>query len=185
MGGVTVDSIINHIIAVEGGYVDHPHDRGGPTMYGITERVAREHGYEGPMQDLPRDVAEAIYREQYYFKPGFDKVAEIHAGVAAEMTDTGVNMGQQHAVLFLQESLNVLNEPKADLKLYEELKEDGRLGPKTLRALRAYINHRGSDSMVLLKMLNCLQGARYVSLARSRVKNKSFVYGWIKHRVTL
>ena len=29
-----IDKTIDGIIKAEGGYVDHPNDRGGPTMYG-------------------------------------------------------------------------------------------------------------------------------------------------------
>jgi lysozyme family protein len=44
-----LDELINALIEREGGYVNHPADRGGPTRYGITEAVARAHGYGGPL----------------------------------------------------------------------------------------------------------------------------------------
>ena len=54
--------LIDALIEREGGYVNHPADRGGPTCFGITEAVARAHGYRGAMRQLPRDEAVAIYR---------------------------------------------------------------------------------------------------------------------------
>ena len=39
-----VDDLIDKIIILEGGFTDHPADRGGPTRWGITEAVARSHG---------------------------------------------------------------------------------------------------------------------------------------------
>ena len=48
-----IDQLIDELIAREGGYTNHPADRGGPTRYGITEAVARAHGYDGPMALLP------------------------------------------------------------------------------------------------------------------------------------
>jgi len=36
--------LIDRVIGVEGGYADHPADRGGPTRWGITQAVARAYG---------------------------------------------------------------------------------------------------------------------------------------------
>jgi lysozyme family protein len=38
---MTTDDVIAGVIAREGGFVDNPLDRGGPTKYGITARDAR------------------------------------------------------------------------------------------------------------------------------------------------
>lgn len=38
----TVDEMIDAIIRREGGYVNHPADRGGPTRYGITMATLSE-----------------------------------------------------------------------------------------------------------------------------------------------
>ena len=40
-----VEELIDELIEREGGYANHPADRGGPTRFGITEAVARAHGY--------------------------------------------------------------------------------------------------------------------------------------------
>ena len=42
-----IDDLIDDLIAREGGFVDHPADKGGPTRWGITQAVARRHGYMG------------------------------------------------------------------------------------------------------------------------------------------
>ena len=52
-----IDDIIDHVLDVEGGYVNDPDDPGGATNHGITEREARAYGYEGAMRDLPRRTA--------------------------------------------------------------------------------------------------------------------------------
>ncbi|MDQ4651164.1 putative peptidoglycan-binding domain-containing protein, partial [Klebsiella pneumoniae] len=36
---------------------------------------------------------------------------------------------------------------------------------------------------VLLRALNCSQGARYLELAEGREANEDFLYGWVKERV--
>ena len=55
-----VGQLIEGLIEREGGYANHPADKGGATCFGITEAVARAHGYTGGMRDLPRDEAAAM-----------------------------------------------------------------------------------------------------------------------------
>lgn len=54
---MTKDDIFNAILGKEGGYVNHPDDKGGPTNWGITQSTARAHGYSGDMRSLTRDQA--------------------------------------------------------------------------------------------------------------------------------
>jgi len=179
----TVEQIIDEIIRREGGFADHPNDRGGPTKYGITEAVARLHGWRGDMRDLPEDLARRIYLDQYYQRPGFNQIHAISPAVALELADTGVNMGPEVAVKFLQRTLNALNQEE---KLFPDLKADGYLGNKSLAALRTFLAHRSLEGeTVLLKALNCLQGARYIELSEARPQNESFVYGWLRERVAV
>jgi len=71
-------------------------------------------------------------------------------------------------------------------KLYADIGEDGRIGPGTLAAFKAYRAARGAEAdAVLLKALNCKQGARYIDLARGRSANEAFLYGWLRMRVAL
>jgi lysozyme family protein len=44
---VTVEAIIDGVIGAEAGSRTIPTIPGGPTMWGITERVARANGYTG------------------------------------------------------------------------------------------------------------------------------------------
>jgi len=136
VGQMKIDQYIDDLIAREGGYVDHPADRGGATNWGITEQVARAFGYHGRMQDMPRSVAKQIYVERYWRAPGFDQVNEHSAAVAEELLDTGVNMGPAVAGRFLQRALNVLN---LEGKTYPDVVVDGAIGRMTIAALRAEI----------------------------------------------
>ena len=58
---MNVDQLIDELIDREGGYVNHPADRGGPTCWGVTQQVARAYGYIGDMRALPRSTAVRIY----------------------------------------------------------------------------------------------------------------------------
>lgn len=174
---------INEIIEVEGGFVDDPNDSGGATNFGITEKVAREYGYTNDMRDLPRMTAVRIYEDRYWEPLSLSTIELMSEMVAKEIADTGVNMGIVRAAKFLQRSLTVLNNKE---KFYPDLVADGQLGQKTIRALGDYLAYRGSEGeLVLVKMLNCLQGAFYVELAERREKDESFIFGWLKNRVTI
>ena len=128
-----VDALIDELIEREGGYVNHPADKGGPTCFGITEPVARALGYAGAMQNLPRHEAAAIYRRLYWLRPRFDQVARRSERIAAELFDTGVNMGPAVATTFLQRALT------RSIACEGPIDDAGRpRGPLTLHALDAY-----------------------------------------------
>lgn len=173
--------MIDAVIRTEGGFVDDPDDSGGATKYGITEEVARLSGYEGDMVDLPYIHAFTIYKERYWDIVRGDCIADICPDVAREVVDSSINCGTSAAVKWLQTALNVLNSRQV---YYTDLVTDGRIGAKTLAALKAHVLHRNSGK-VLVKILNCLQGAHYVNLAIKREKDEKFIYGWFKERVTL
>ncbi|WP_348522951.1 glycoside hydrolase family 108 protein [Escherichia coli] len=103
------DKIFDEVLGKEGGYVNHPDDKGGPTKWGITEKVARAHGYRGDMRDLTREQALDILEADYWYGPRFDQVAALSPDIAAELCDTGVNMGPTVASRMLQRWLNVFN----------------------------------------------------------------------------
>ena len=179
---MNVDELIDELIEREGGYVSHPADKGGPTRYGITDAVARAHGYAGAMAELPREEAEAIYRRLYWLRPRFDRVAEQCPRLAAELFDTGANMGPAVAATFLQRALTALNRGGED---YPDLVPDGRIGPATLGALDAFLKVRGAGrgETVLLRAVEALQGERYLRLAEKRPANEAFLYGWLANRI--
>ena len=178
-----IDELIDGVIAREGGYANHPEDAGGPTRWGITQAVARAHGFAGDMRALPRDEASAIYRRLFWLRPHLDSVAQRAPALAAELFDTGVNMGPAVAAGFLQRALNALNRGAHD---YPDLPRDGVIGPRTLAALDAFLALRGgAGEEVLVKAVEALQGARYLDLAESRPANESFVYGWLANRIGL
>lgn len=177
--------IIEGVIEREKGYVDHPADRGGPTCWGITEKVARRYGYTGRMQDLPRSLAQRIYFDWYVVQPGFDGVVSVSEAIGEEVVDTGVNMGPQRAGEFLQRVLNVLNK---EARLWPDLKLDGKCGPATIEAMRKALDARPgytrwANERVILTGLNALQGARYIEIAERDPSQEAFVFGWLRTRV--
>src|SRR3712207_9209540 len=88
-----VDQLIDEVIGREGGYSNHPADRGGATRWGVTEAVARAHGHRGDTRSYPRAEAAAVYKRLYWLRPGLDRGAGHVPKGGAELVDTGVNMG--------------------------------------------------------------------------------------------
>lgn len=173
--------LIDALIAREGGFTANSADKGGPTRFGITQATARAHGYAGDMAALPRDTAAAIYRADYWTRPGLDRIAALAPQVAAELFDTGVNMGLATAIGFLRRSLNALNRGASD---YPDIPSAGAVDPPLLAALRAFLRVRGAGGeAVLVKALDALQGERYLALAETRPANEAFLYGWLANRV--
>ena len=178
------NKIINDILEIEGeAYTNNPNDSGGPTKWGVTEAVARLDGYTGDMKELSRERAFNIYSSRYWDANKLTIIEQLSEKIAEEIADTGVNQGVLRAAKFLQRSLTVLNNKG---KLYPDLMVDGQIGQKTIRALGDYLGHRGKQGeIVLLRMLNALQGAFYVELAERREKDETFIYGWFDKRVVI
>lgn len=174
---------VAEVIRVEGGYVHDPSDSGGETNYGITLKVARGEGYNGRMRDMPRHFAERVYLKSYWDKNRLDQVAERSEKIALEIFDTAVNQGNSRAAGFFQRALNALN---MEEQSYRDNKVDGVIGSRTLEAFNAFMDLRGDKGeLVMLRILNCLQGAFYVSLVESRSKDEKFIFGWMLSRVKI
>lgn len=181
-----IQAIINSIIEVEGGYVNNPDDKGGPTKYGITLKTLRTYKQTATINDiinLTKSDAYSIYENEYYKKPKINAIYDVSPYIAEEVLDTAINMGIETSIKFLQRALNALNNKQTH---YQDLLVDGIIGENTINNLIAYKAKRGKDGeLVLLKALNCLQGERYIALAEKREQNETFVYGWLKNRVII
>jgi len=82
----------------EGGYTV---DNGGPTMWGVTQAVARAWGYQGDMRNLPKQTAMEIAKAKYWLPFHCDLFA---APIAFQLFDTAYNGG--YPVKWLQQIAN-------------------------------------------------------------------------------
>lgn len=101
---------------IEAGYWNDP--VGGPTKYGVTERVARDWGYQGDMQQFPLESAKAIAKKKYYDQFQCD---QFPAPLAILVFDTAYNGGKP--IKWLQAAVGTT--------------DDGIIGAKTIAAARA------------------------------------------------
>lgn len=116
------DECLSFVLKWEGGYSDHPSDRGGPTNQGITQRVYDDWRLKQklpmqPVRFLASNERDDIYRRRYW--------DVVHCGDMPEPVDLAlfdacVNSGPKQAAKWLQRALGV--------------KDDGIIGPVTISA---------------------------------------------------
>lgn len=114
---MNLEDSLKHLLGNEGGFVDNPKDPGGATNYGITQRVAKAHGYNGDMRNLPLNTAINIYKSDYWAPIKADQLPDA---LRFHVFDAAVNSGPGQAIKWLQSAAGVT--------------VDGAIGPKTLAA---------------------------------------------------
>lgn len=164
---------VRNVLRNEGGYVNDPSDRGGETNWGITIATARTHGYSGPMKSMQRADAERIYKLAYWDVLQLDEIDALFAALADRLFDVSVNQGPGAAGTFLQRALNVMNRGQ---QLYPDLAVDGAVGPATLAALRALAV---DDLAIVTKLVEVLQGYRYLTIMEHDPGQERFARGWL------
>lgn len=148
------------ILTSEGGYTDHPADRGGPTNWGITASVLAEHLGLATVEDtivksLTMEQAIDIYLKKYVEASGIGNLDPVLQPI---MLDSVVNHGISGGVKMLQRAVGEV--------------EDGRCGPKTL----AVANARPYDAYYGVIRARMKKYAGIVNSDRSQLV---FLSGWI------
>ena len=151
------DRLFNELIVLEGGYSNHPQDKGGETMYGITRETARAYGYTGNMRNMPLATAKEIYRKGFWEKYKCSQMPEV---LADHFFDACVNHGAGNAARFLQRALGVA--------------DDGIIGKITLAAVNDC-----SNVLALIVRFNNERLAFYTKLSGFN----SFGRGWVNRVV--
>ena len=157
---MTSEDVITEVIRREGGYVDHPSDRGGPTHYGITlKTLAAWRGQpvtEDDVLALTETEARQIYRREYIERPGLDQIADpLLRGL---LVDYAVHSGPRRAIEELQRVSGVT--------------VDGKLGPQTLSAVAV----KGAES---LRRGVLRARGRYLARLLSDPSQRVFAAGWL------
>jgi lysozyme family protein len=191
--GRAYEKTMKHEASKVAAYSKNPRDVGGETYKGISrvfhpewegwkiiDHAKGKHG--AAFVDHLKDYDELqacipIFYKLYYWDvflgdlldPSYQKIAE-------ELFDTGVNMGVQRAVLFLQKSLNAIGLRKS-VTTTTPLIEDGVFGNKTYTALTK-INPKHVPT--LYKMMNIMQGNHYLRYIEKDYRQAEFLVGWLK-----
>ena len=166
----SVDDMIDDILRREGGYVDHPADRGGPTKFGITQKTLSAYvGYNvlaKEVQNLSESVARDIYERNYYILPRIDRLPE---SIQPFIFDCAVNHGPRRAIKFVQSVCNQAG-------YQPPLSVDGAMGPNTSKGATWASNAMGE---LFYKALLEERRNFYRTIVAANPSQKVFLNGWM------
>ena len=173
-----VASIVSAVFLMEGGYVNDPRDPGGETNFGITQKVARDHGYLGAMKDMTKEQASAIYITSYIEKPNYVEIVALSPAVGQKLIDAGVNAGTSRSSRWFQIAINSLSRGGLD---YSNVTVDGRIGTGTITSYKGLQNKRGRVKAceLVIKLMDAQQATHYMSLPHLSM----YTPGWVDHRI--
>lgn len=151
--------IIKLVLAHEGGYVNHPRDKGKETNMGIT--IATYLAYQKlhpnrqfpALKDITVEIATEIYWHEFAKKISFEY---LPSGLNYAVLDFAVNSGVSRASKYLQSLLD------------KKVKVDGLIGAKTLNAISQY---------PVAQLINQLNNKR-LSFVRGLDNYDEFGKGW-------
>lgn len=162
----TFSDIVIDVLEREGGFVDHPSDRGGATKFGVTIGTLRRHGIDvdgdgdvdaDDVKSLPLESAKRLYKKEYW-NPS---QAELLPPQLRDLYfDMCINHGLRNAARMLQ---------KAAVASGRVIKIDGVIGEQTLRA----------SELVPLVTLVRERARFYCRIVKKDHSQLDFLEGWI------
>lgn len=154
------DKYAPKLLQFEGGYVNHPEDKGGITNKGITIQTYRaycgEHKTIKDLQNMSYGTWQKIMKDMYWDKCNADKIE--NQSLAEIIVDWCVNSGM------------------VGLRKVQEIvgcKPDGIAGPITLSLINT------SDAETLFDRLWKARYQFYINIVKRNPSQKVFMNGWM------
>lgn len=157
------EEAIKIILQHEGGYVNHPNDKGGETKYGITKRRYPDLD----IKNLTKAKAIELYKRDFWDSSRIEVYPDI---IRLQMFDMSVNMGPKSAVKVLQRALNRLG--------YDFL-GTGTLGPATMKAVTI------TPALSLYFWIGIERLAYYNSIVVNNKSQVVFLKGWTNRTIDI
>lgn len=146
---------VNHLLQVEGGYVNDPSDAGGETKFGISKRRYPDLN----ISSLTPEHARMLYHRDYWLKFNCDA---LPAPLAVFLFDCQVNHRPRLGPQLIQSAL------RAGLRI------DGYIGPITLRAaLNANLDE-------VMPELFAMRADFYHDMTLANSSQERFLLGWFR-----
>jgi lysozyme family protein len=159
--GAELGKALEFTLKNEGGFSNHPADKGGPTNWGITQKRYSEFlGRSASAQDvknMPRDHALKIYEKHYWNPLNLEKVSIQE--VATCIFDMGVLCGTGTSAKRAQAVVGVI--------------QDGKIGPKTLDAINE------CNPKFFIEDFADLSKQYFQSIVNRNSSQKAFLKGWL------
>lgn len=156
-----IQIMISDLVTREGGFVDHPLDRGGATNMGVTlETLTNWREAPCTVEDvkaLSYEEASDIYWQIYWEAPKFHELG-VHAVIEEMLFDAAVHHGPGRSVKLLQKAAGIT--------------VDGLIGPNTVASVRDISPVRLSSRLI---------GARVAFIGQiitKRPEQAVFASGW-------
>jgi lysozyme family protein len=159
------NAAIKTVLAHEGGFVNNPSDRGGPTNFGITQASATAYLGGAPasvayIQALTPEIAAAIYRKLFWEPLHLDEI--VSQSLATVVLDLAVLRGIPSVVRAIQGACR--------------LPADGVMGLTTLAVFKEQA-HDNPSFLALEVVLHCQY--LFVDFAVRNSNQLQFLEGWI------
>jgi lysozyme family protein len=160
------EEFVGKLLRLEGGYVNHPLDKGGPTKYGVILTVWQEHGYdkdedgdidEEDIKKLSEDDARFIAKKIFWDFFQADMI--LNSSVAEFIVDWGYNSGRKTVARIIQRLVNV--------------SADGIFSIKTLAAINC------ADQQKLFNTIVTARKAFLDNIIKRRPDQIVFHKGWM------
>jgi lysozyme family protein len=160
------ENFAGKLLRLEGGYVNHPLDKGGPTKYGVILSVWKEYGHDkdGDGDIDAEDIKKLTEEDARYIakKIFWDYFLADHISnesVAEFIVDWGYNSGRKTVAKIVQRLINV--------------EVDGIVGIQTLRAINT------GDQERLFNLLKIERKVFLNNIIRRKPDQIVFYDGWM------
>jgi lysozyme family protein len=165
-----IQKLIADVLKKEGGYVNHPADKGGATNYGITKATLSNYLGKSCTPDdvkaMTKATAADIYEHRYFIDTGIQNLPEE---IIPMLFDMAVNHGSSNAVKMLQLELAEFGDNSGAGEA------DGIIGKRTIEAAKHAIavNKKLFNNELVARRLNF-----YRDIVRRNPSQKVFLNGW-------
>ena len=162
---------LDFVLQWEGGYVNHPNDRGGATNRGITQATydswrIRNGLSRSPVSGISGEEVSDIYASGYWKPVCAD---DLMAPLDLCVFDAAVQHGPGRAAKWLQRVVGA--------------KQDGAIGPKTLTALALLIDRDGLEAVIGYYME--IRDEFYQDIVARDPSQAVFMRGWMNRMAAL
>lgn len=170
-----VSKMVEDILHQEGGFVDDPDDKGGPTKHGVSLRYARNIGLDLDGDgDTDKDdimlvderIARQLYLSDFYLAPRINTLPEP---LQPFTFDSAVNHGPARAIMFVQGAVNHWG---------FTLQMDGRIGKKTRQALEDLQQITDFTWPQLIRVMVSLRLLLYRNIVATDATQEKWLDGW-------